>query len=485
MSYINLAEAALPEPFTKGVIAFWFRVPQASLDAAIAEYNAEDHSADAPPKQLDGVIPLVTFGQIFDAYKPKQETRDIVTTTFEIWGMVGTCVLSLDSSIDDTGGTDHWAEGDSYQLDQSYIGIDCTGSDEDNPNKVFLTVRLQTPDYPQMSGYALTTTSNHPTSVRFDQGSYVWELGDLPFQPGPLCPGILIKPCNVQGPFFGAGITLLADKPVNTTYAYVDETDIWQNSEKEHFGAVSKIEVTGDAWHHVILSFDLQGEVKAHGGPGQSLSSSVSMWCAFDDVNYTGEDLPSSRFDASGTSLGPNAILTDRAWSIFSTSAPQPDSFDFVAAVGEWGHTTYPPGPPPLYSYQPPGISGSGQSFGIPASAEMVDHIKRVEMAEFQMFTGVTIDTGSVSVRRYFVGDDGKPIPPDQKGNPKTGRSSGSIEGLKQKPDILLHGSGNWIKGKNTGSSGVDYTHSPPTPIPGGQFDPIGITKPYRPDPSL
>jgi hypothetical protein len=45
-----------------------------------------------------------------------------------------------------------------------------------------------------------------------------------------------------------------------------------------------------------------------------------------------------------------------------------------------------------------------------------------------------------------------------------------------------LHGSKDWIAGKNTGSTGVDAKGNV---IAAGQFQPVGGIKKYTPDPSL
>jgi hypothetical protein len=66
---------------------------------------------------------------------------------------------------------------------------------------------------------------------------------------------------------------------------------------------------------------------------------------------------------------------------------------------------------------------------------------------------------------------------------------------LGQKPIILLHGSGNWSSGKNTGPmiDNPDYDPDQPTsadnpiqiPDPDFQFTPTGQIVSYTPDPSL
>jgi hypothetical protein len=123
---------------------------------------------------------------------------------------------------------------------------------------------------------------------------------------------------------------------------------------------------------------------------------------------------------------------------------------------------------------------------GLPAANNRVAYIQpHCQMAELQVFTGISLDTNDVSQRRYFVDEDGKPVPPDQKANPDTGKTSGSIEGLGQRPDILLHRASNWKKGKNTGTTGMDYSAKPPRLLFGGQFSPLGSIQTVSPDPVL
>ena len=106
-------------------------------------------------------------------------------------------------------------------------------------------------------------------------------------------------------------------------------------------------------------------------------------------------------------------------------------------------------------------------------------------MAEFQLFTGVTLDTSVEENRRAFVDEDGVPVPPE--GKPPTedkpdGEKPPAEKLLGKRPDIVLHGSGDWSDGNNTGSLGVDNDGDN---IPSGQFEPTGAIPSYTPDPSL
>jgi hypothetical protein len=115
-----------------------------------------------------------------------------------------------------------------------------------------------------------------------------------------------------------------------------------------------------------------------------------------------------------------------------------------------------------------------------------VSKIYRVETAEFQMFTDITLDTGDEKSRRAFVDEKGKPVPAEKKqsqdADGKKSGNSGSAEFLGKKPEILLHGSGNWINGNNTGTTGKDKDGNK---IPSGQFTPTAKIEKYKPEPKL
>jgi hypothetical protein len=92
-------------------------------------------------------------------------------------------------------------------------------------------------------------------------------------------------------------------------------------------------------------------------------------------------------------------------------------------------------------------------------------------LAELQIFTGVTLDTTLVTARRAFVDADGNPVDPED-----------AEEFMGKRPEILLHGSSDWIDGLNTGSIGLDNEDKI---VPSGQFTPTGTILEYTPDPSL
>lgn len=237
-------------------------------------------------------------------------------------------------------------------------------------------------------------------------------------------------------------------------------------------GAVisSEIPVSADKWHHVLISVEINDIVthgRAIGEPppdplAVNVDSASRLFVALDDVNYTRDDLSVNWPDGSSDD---NAIITKEAGKVAAT-AQETLSGTTLSGI-------------PRYSLA--GMKTATTNFGFPGSPEFVHNIYRVEMAEFQMWLGRTLDTSMEKNRRAFVDADGKPVPPDKKAS-AADPASGSIEYLGKKPDILLHGSSNWIDGKNTGFLGVDADGNV---ILGGQFVPTGGIEKYTPDPSL
>ena len=256
------------------------------------------------------------------------------------------------------------------------------------------------------------------------------------------------------------------------------------------FGSPTPPAVAPDQWHHVLISFDVSGGCATHGNPIQfdfSSSDSISVaagttaysrfWYAIDDVNYDGApNLEPFSID-SGAAPDPNAILTQNGYNIAGIGTGQAlYSYEWpVVADGPSGYVQA------TYSLSSASIPSFDAKIGIPASASYTSSIYRVELAELQMWTGLTLDTSVTSNRRGFIDGDGKPVSPDKKASP-TDPQSGSIELLGRSPDVLLHKSGNWKNGRNTGSTGVGSDGSV---IPDGQFNHIGKIDSYKPDPSL
>ena len=128
-------------------------------------------------------------------------------------------------------------------------------------------------------------------------------------------------------------------------------------------------------------------------------------------------------------------------------------------------------------------IPTAGHPIGIPAATRHIDHNTGLEMAELQIWFDKTVDTSDASIRRLFIDyprdEKGKPIP----GENKTAVSPEKAEEQLGKPHILLHGTKNWKKGRNTGIIGYDFEKNKIKSA--GQFTPVAKIEKFLPDPEL
>ena len=202
-----------------------------------------------------------------------------------------------------------------------------------------------------------------------------------------------------------------------------------------------------DKWHHVLLSMDLSQSCSSSmsGGGGDldvlSCGSSVKLYIGLDDHNYNDAYFWPSNVSNYGGSGGSNDIMSSTCLTIgdsFQDSVPTSASFGGAA------------------------LSASAHDFGIPCTGDTSSfNYGGIDMAEFQLYTDVTLDTSDVLNRRLFVTEDGKPasqslVPPV----------------LGKAADIYLGGrSQNWINGLNAGTA--------------GNFTPVGTIKEYVTGPSL
>lgn len=129
-----------------------------------------------------------------------------------------------------------------------------------------------------------------------------------------------------------------------------------------------------------------------------------------------------------------------------------------------------------------PKIPAAGLPLGLPATSVYADHIRQVQMAELQVFTGVTLDTSVEENRRAFINARGEPVDPLyglEKAHgifgPATPNATPSppIKLLGKAPDIsLTRKASNWSSGVNLGSAKVG-------------FERTGRIRPVTPDPVL
>jgi hypothetical protein len=122
---------------------------------------------------------------------------------------------------------------------------------------------------------------------------------------------------------------------------------------------------------------------------------------------------------------------------------------------------------------------------GIPTGNILTKHNTGVEMAELQIWANKTLDTNDVEMRRLFID-----YPKDAKGKPDKTKplqpvSPSVAAKILGKPDILLHGTSNWKKGKNTGTSGYKIVSGEQVINPKGQFIPVAKIEKFLPDPKI
>lgn len=260
-------------------------------------------------------------------------------------------------------------------------------------------------------------------------------------------------------------------------------------------------EVTPDDWHHLLLSWDLKGRNSSHGtvedteaGIASFIDSHSTMWCALDGENCAGAELPSNWIGSADGVGDPNGICTD--WTMKyagKRGGPEetgPPNVIHSPIVGA-----------PRYSVQfSEGIKADGifipaepqytrdlnAEAGFGPGSEPISPIYRIELAELQIFSNVmlTITEKNIAAFIDFKRDkDGNPIK-DKDGNstlkPVPPKQAEKL--LGKRPDVLLHGTNNWKKGKNTGSTSKDKDGKV---LKSGQFKPTGTIKKYEPDPSI
>lgn len=345
MGYVVLPAGALGD-FTKAVISFWFRVPQASADAL-----APLDGTTTPGWQT--LIPLV------------------------VMGATGTSLI---------------APGQPTYFSQR-LKLPTVIAYNNDTKRLFISI--QTNKMPQLVTYLSTD------GVPVFQGP--------PFNTWTF-PGVTSPLSNDE---YGASADVVSD------WIYLGD----------------KL----DKWHHLLISVEMK-PVAAYGsdtyvaGPDQYnyILSSPNLFVALDDVNYTGPDL-SLWWTGNPNNLNQVAPFS----AIFIGGSVNPD-------IGQTQS----------YILNDLTVPLSQDDFGIPATPTYAEHISRVEVAEFQMYTGVSIDTGVVANRRAFVNDKGYPVFAFVQ-DLANASSLKAAKLLGKQPDIVLHGSKRWMLGWNGGTAGV------------------------------
>lgn len=169
--------------------------------------------------------------------------------------------------------------------------------------------------------------------------------------------------------------------------------------------------VTPDLWHHVLISLDFSGGCNVTQAPSTDpvFNTVCPFFWAYDDVNYNGQYLYPNSPQCFGGGGNANGIVSN-----------------YTIGGGSFAAGNIPSSP-----------------LGIPAKSGDVSFVYNVEMAEFQLFTGVTLDTSDSTNRRAFVTAGGIPADP---------ALASTL--LGKDPDILLHGTRKWKAGTNSGTAG-------------------------------
>jgi hypothetical protein len=427
MSYLNLP-GGIPN-FSKAVISLWFRVPRESAIAA-SGHSLEDG-------MFRNLLPLITFGRELEAKVYATPTHNVAVIHPYLPG---------EPHPSTTYNAIYYAETASYRLEPCFVGLRCSSE-----GTFQLEFNIQTAEYMSIQAAKFITT-------RMDIYSGA-DPGAPTVVPGN---GVVVLFPNV-------GVSTIQD------VSYVN------NAVPEAFLVYcNRVTLEPDVWHHLLLSFDVGGSV-AIGTP--FASSDCRLWYAIDDKDYRGAENLQPYRDTDGqwgpdaAALDPNAILTSNAWRL---SGLDPN---FAASqYYQNHHVGLPSG-----AFAGAAVPSNEAPIGIPSSTAYLDAICRCEMAEFQMWTGITLDTAVEANRRAFLDykrdERSNPIPDeDGKLRLRPVNPAGAEALLGKRPELLLHKTSKWQKGENTGSLGKKPDS---TLIPAGQFAPTGIIDKYKPDPSI
>jgi hypothetical protein len=401
----------------KAVISFWFRIPKETAEAVAAATPGVFWEY----RVFQGVVPLVTWGAQQTTIVTEVETYD--TEAIDVSG--GAITLERISGSHNA------------PLQPSTIGA-YVGAYPSFP--LTLDVHIQTNAHASGTGLAKIRTSF--------TGDF---LGNDIHTGKPIYDHVVYTETDAS--------SMVTEEP-----EYLGNSDA--NSSNSGAGHPA---VTVDDWHHLLISWELVSHTN-NGG------SFCKMWCAIDDKNKDGFDLPAMN-NVGFMGMGPNDHMSYLPFS------RQGD--DNVSVSVEFGTNDVPSNP-----YQTPGPPSAERASDESGGVVSINPIAKVELAELQIFNDVVLNTSVEKNRRAFIDyerDAEGNIVRDENGKArlKPVNPGSAEELLHKKPEILLHGSSKWIAGENTGTTGVDYSKDPPQIKLDGQFKPTGIIKKYTPDPEI
>jgi hypothetical protein len=495
MGYLHVDNSTLPD-FTKAIISVWFRVPQFSAVAAKAvsdDWYSSSTGKTLPPPLL-GIVPLVVLGPD-GSFQDAKSTDSFAPRLVEYPTAIGPPGLTQSISGDTTLVSD--------TRPAFNVEVIVTRHDYNEPGPTLIPlppetfygqVRLTAPDgppqptNPTVIGIDCTFQDpavyvNFQTNEKGSAANYAIDTQSI--TPGTLSGGYLTFPRAsylITTTFQGVGqstTTEVLDPPhdvtigsapvtIGPTYNQVDVSNI-ALSTTAAITTNASIVVEPDVWNHLLVSIDLE-TMATHGFDAVDtippyvtfFDSWSNLYIALNDKNYIGFDLTNNWTENPNE---PNATVNDDALSV----ADSPSQGDQNSDPSNFGYF-----PKPTYRISDPTVPCSDEPMGLPATTKYVKDIYDVDMAEFQMWVGQSIDTADEAMRRLFVA-------PDKKGRMTPVKPSVAAAKLGQ-PDILIHRTGNWEKGKNTGKIGLNFDGSIKQ---SGQFVPKGTIIKFRPDPIL
>jgi len=494
MSYLNIP-TGVPS-FNKAIFSFWFRVPQDSMIAVQKKRMEDVANAGStniyPP--LSGVIPLLTFGHQFKGFQIIEKSGGQGTYKANYWITPSGSTWQLYHTETRTYSKGSlYSKGNTFPLSPSFIGVQF-----DDDSKFYLHIFLQSKDFGSPSFVATRAeffigdqNSGYPTGAALDTVPYEYHWSyAIQAQSGGSCLNDAPAPGNPW--------------KVYTTIKDISSLILSQDGPDSFDIGGNNLQVQPDTWHHVLFSFDLGHKTAVTGGwqsiqypescsVGQvgprsyttniishSFQEPCKVWLAFDDRNITGRDLTSQESPSDDEQrLGPNDILSRNSFEAWTNSGGYNYNmaWDITGVVQDYKYGFG--SQIPRYSYPGASLPSANEPFGIPAASNMQNSIYRVDMAEFAMWTGIFLDPdknlniANEDIRRAFVGPKRKSDPVFKPVDTKT-----AAKLLERPPLILLHGSKNWIAGKNTGTlKNQDGGHQ--------DFEPIHVIQPYKPNPSI
>jgi hypothetical protein len=309
---------------SKAVISVWFRIPKESADAVRAEVPPY-----YPWTVMWGVIPIITWGP-----QPMAGTGTDTPVYQKALQFPSNPIVVHKITF----------EGPPRPVSPSFIGVFVGGKDN-NPDAQLLMVNIQTATFATGKGLYTPVTG--------------WSGTDTGF--------VLQVP--IDSPYLGDPIY------INVEYTTTDMSNEYLALKPDSFGTTTSNHVTVafDKWHHLLISWDLNDR---------------KMWCALDDVNLTGRDLPAWNDPSAGDN--PNQNWSSNEFGNQPTES-RPDVEVTLTKINV-----------PVTPINIPAAevkSNEGDTFVITTK----NLVKHVELAELLMFTDITLDTSIENNRRLFI----------------------------------------------------------------------------------